>query len=211
MINVENLVVELNNKRIVNDISFTVPEKQHVYISGPSGSGKSTLLKVLAGLVPFTSGDIFYNDKNILQIDPIAYRQEVSYCYQQPTLFGNTVRDNLAFPYEIRKEPFDEEKAISLLKEVGLASGFLDKKITELSGGERQRVAMIRNLIFEPKVLLLDEVTTGLDSESKRIVRKLINDKEKSGMSILEITHDKSEIDPEGRLIMIEDGEIING
>lgn len=211
MINVENLVVELNNKQILKGISFSIFEKQHVYISGPSGSGKSTLLKVLASLVPFKSGDIFYKDKDILQIDPIAYRREVSYCYQQPTLFGDTVRDNLVFPYEIRKEAFDEEKAVSLLKEVGLTSGFLDQKITELSGGERQRVAMIRNLIFEPEVLLLDEVTTGLDIESKKIVRKLINDNEKSGMTIIEITHDESEIDPDGRLIMIEDGEIING
>ncbi len=89
-----------------------------------------------------------------------TYRQKVSYCFQQPTLFGETVYDNLLFPFTVRQEAFNQEKVVALLQQVKLPAAYLEKKIAELSGGERQRVALLRNIIFVPDVLLLDEVTT---------------------------------------------------
>src|SRR5699024_1333948 len=102
--------------------------------------------------------------------DPIMYRRQVSYCFQQPTLFGETVADNLAFPYQIRKQVMDTQRVVTALNNVGLSERTLHQPIIELSGGERQRVALIRNILFLPKMLLSDEVTAGLDENNKQIV-----------------------------------------
>ncbi|MCT7895369.1 MAG: ATP-binding cassette domain-containing protein, partial [Lactobacillus gasseri] len=102
---------------------------------------------------------------------------------QQPSLFGEKVADNLSFPYEIRKQAVDRERLLQLLHEVSLEADYLDKDITSLSGGEKQRIALIRNLIFLPKVLLLDEVTTGLDEDNKAIVHQLIERVHQQGVT----------------------------
>lgn len=170
----EHLSLTTNEDVILNNLSLTIEENDFLTITGASGSGKSTFLKILATLTPFSSGSFFYKGKNINEIDTIGYRREVSYCFQQPTLFGETVMDNLFFPFTIRNLPFDEKKASQALSEVNLAENFLEKKIIDLSGGEKQRVALVRNLLFEPKVLLLDEVTTGLDKENKKVIQTLL-------------------------------------
>ncbi|CAM2733491.1 YbbL ABC transporter ATP-binding protein [Streptococcus acidominimus] len=79
-----------------------------------------------------------------------------------------------------------------------------------MSGGEKQRVALIRNLLFEPEALLLDEVTAGLDAKTKAIVHQLIDNYRKSGKTVIKVTHDQSEIDAAERLITIEEGKLIN-
>ncbi|OJG98559.1 YbbL ABC transporter ATP-binding protein [Enterococcus termitis] len=99
------------------------------------------------------------------------------------------------FPYEVRKKSFQESHVLELLKEVSLPENYLDKKITELSGGEKQRVALIRNVIFLPEVLLLDEVTAGLDEESKQIVNQwLLKLNQEKNVTLIRVTHDAEEI-----------------
>lgn len=176
---------------------------------GPSGSGKSSILKLLAGLTSATSGTIFFQGRDIAELDMPTYRREVSYCFQQPVLFGQTVQDNLQFPYAIRQLAFDQTKALKALESVHLAPEFLSKKITELSGGEKQRVALIRNLLFEPKVLLLDEISAGLDAETKAIVNKLLADYHAAGNTLIEVTHDQSEIDVAQKILKIEGGRVL--
>lgn len=193
----------------LSHISFSVDEGEHVTITGPSGSGKSTLLKLVAGLIPLSSGEIIFQEKNIHAYDPINYRKEVSYCYQNPVLFGETVRDNLAFPYQIRKESFNPSDAARLLEAVGLNSGFLDTLVKNLSGGEKQRIGLLRHLLFTPKILLLDEITSALDNQSRTLVRKLITDtNHNQGVAILEVTHNDQEIANASRLITISHGRM---
>ncbi|MTD42128.1 ATP-binding cassette domain-containing protein [Erwinia sp. CPCC 100877] len=164
-------------------------------ITGPSGGGKSTYLKLLASLLTPSSGKILFENQNIAELTPEKYRMQVSYCFQQPTLFGQTVRDNFLFPYEIRKQPFDEGHALTLLEEVKLPEQYLDKRITELSGGEKQRIALIRNVLFLPKILLLDEVTAGLDEDSKQIVNQwLLELNQKQQVTLIRVTHDSTEL-----------------
>ena len=93
---------------------------------------------------------------------------------------------------------------------VDLPESYLTKKITELSGGERQRVALIRNLIFLPKVLLLDEVTVGLDSASKAIVKKLIQRVHADGVTILLVTHESDILAQAQQVIWIKEGKIVD-
>lgn len=103
-------------------------------ITGPSGCGKSTLLKIIASLISPTQGTIKFQGKDINTILPETYRQLVSYCTQTPALFGQTVYDNLVFPYKIRKLSFNKDKVISDLQQFSLHASILEKGINELSG-----------------------------------------------------------------------------
>ena len=174
------------------------------------GSGKSTILKLIANLISPSSGTIFYHGSEIQKLDPIKYRRQVMYCFQQPVLFGKTVKDNLSFPYQIRNKEVDLVRLDSLLKIVDLPAEFLNKEINSLSGGEKQRVALIRSIVFLPKVLLLDEVTTGLDGKSKEIVHRLIESVHRQGTTIVQVTRDQSEIQVAKNVLEIKSRGLVN-
>lgn len=200
-----------DQKHLLADINLTINAGDYITITGPSGSGKSTLVKALASLIDPDEGTLYYNGQDILQLDPIKYRREVSYCVQQPTLFGNTVRDNFAFPYQIRKQKFDTAMVENYLAQVQLPANYLDQPIEKLSGGERQRIALLRNILFEPQVLILDEVTTGLDSQNKEVIHNLVNHlNQDKHITIIQITHDTEEIAMANRLIHIVDGQLVD-
>lgn len=153
-----------------------------------------------------TSGSIHFKGQDLQDLTLVDYRKEVSYFFQQAVLFGETVEDNLVFPFTIRNLPFDREKAMADLAKVNLPADYLTKKVRELSGGEKQRVAVIRNLMFDPKVLLLDEITAGLDVETKSLVRQLISHYHQSGKTIIDITHDKEDIEQAHKIFSIVGG-----
>ena len=204
----DNLGLVSPEKMILEGISLSIKEGEHLTITGPSGSGKSSLLKLLAALVSPSSGQLFYQGQEMGDLDPVAYRREVSYCFQQPVLFGQTVRDNVAFPFEIRQIPFDQERVLTALARLNLGPEFLEKPIKDLSGGEKQRVALVRNLLFEPKVLLLDEVSSGLDEKTKILLRTFLKDLHQEGVTLIEVTHDQQEIEAAERLVTIVGGRL---
>ena len=204
----EHLGLASHEKIMLEDVSLSVEAGAHLTITGPSGSGKSSLLKLLAALVSPSSGRIVYQGRDLEDLDPVAYRREVSYCFQQPLLFGQTVRDNMAFPFEIRQLPFDQERVLSALARLNLGPEFLEKPIKELSGGEKQRVALVRNLLFESKVLLLDEVSSGLDEQTKLLLRAFLKDLHQEGVTLIEVTHDQKEIEAADQLLTIVGGRL---
>ena len=204
----DNLGLVSPEKIILEEISLSVEAGAHLTITGPSGSGKSSLLKLLAALVSPSSGRIVYQGRDLEDLDPVTYHREVSYCFQQPVLFGQTVRDNVAFPFEIRQIPFDQERVLTALARLDLGPEFLDKPIKDLSGGEKQRVALVRNLLFEPKVLLLDEVSSGLDEKTKILLRTFLKDLHQEGVTLIEVTHDQQEIEAAERLVTIVGGRL---
>ncbi|ATU70702.1 spermidine/putrescine ABC transporter ATP-binding protein [Levilactobacillus brevis] len=197
---------------ILQDVNLKIDKQEWVTIAGPSGSGKSTLVRIIASLLSKTSGELQFAGQPIESYDPIAYRRRVSYAFQQPTLFGETVADNLAFPYQIRQEPFDQQRAITALEYVGLGEADLTKHVTDLSGGQRQRVALLRNVMIYPEILILDEVTAGLDAENKTFVWNMIQHfNQDDHLTIIAITHDQSEIESAKRLVTIENGQVVGG
>ena len=207
ILSIKNLTFKTADKNILSDISFTVNPGELITISGPSGSGKSTLLKLIANMLRKSSGDIIFNQKDLETYLPTDYRKEVSYLFQNPVLFGETVKDNLTFPYEIREMTFDENRAVSLLESVQLSKEYFDKTIDSLSGGEKQRIAFVRNLLFPPKILLLDEVTSALDEANSQIITRMVNDlNQKNNLTVLWITHKKEEFLSSKRRLLIEDG-----
>ena len=209
ILSIKQLGFKVDDNTILSEISFSMNKGELMTISGPSGSGKSTLLKLISNTQKKKTGDIFFNEKKLEDYVPTEYRKEVSYLFQNPVLFGETVKDNLVFPYEIRQKEFDQTRAISLLKDVQLSEEFLDKRIDSLSGGEKQRVAFVRNLLFPPQILLLDEVTSALDEENSRIIREMIYRLNKDEhLTVLWITHNKEEFLSSKRRLFIEDGLI---
>lgn len=205
---IHSLGYQPESRPILADINLDIETGSNLTIVGPSGSGKSTLLRLLATLLTPTSGEILFEGKPQSALPKPQFRQQVSYCFQQPTLFGETVQDNLQFPFEIRGKAFDQELAEQSLTEVDLAKEMLTQPITELSGGEKQRVALIRNLMFTPKVLLLDEISAGLDADTKAVVHRLIEQYRAKGVTVLSVTHDETEIAAADQLITIRDGRL---
>ena len=191
--------------KILNNISFMLNAGEFKLITGPSGCGKSTLLKIVASLISPDTGDILFEGEEIATLKPETYRQQVSYCAQTPVLFGDTVYDNLIFPWQIRNKTPEPKAFLADLAQFELPETILQKNITALSGGEKQRISVIRNLQFMPQVLLLDEITSALDERNKEnvndIIHRYVRDK---NIAVLWVTHDKDEINHADNVITLQ-------
>lgn len=209
LLELSNISYAVKDKTIIRDVSLAVNEGDYLTIVGPSGSGKSTLLKLCSDLISPTLGSITYNGRNLTAIEPESYRKEVGYCFQRPYLFAKTVRRNILFPYDIRGMKPDMERIKLLFDLLHMPMEYFERHNGELSGGEMQRICLIRSLIFEPKVLLLDEVTSALDSVNAAIVEQVIDELYKNGITIVSITHNEEQsLRSANRRITIIDGSI---
>lgn len=195
LLRLDKIGYRIDNKTILDNINFQLQPSEFKLITGPSGCGKSTLLKLISSLLSPTSGNIFFENKDYVTLPPEEYRQQVSYCTQTPMLFGETVYDNLKFPYLLRKVSVDDRKLKQNLDYFDLPASIIEKRINELSGGEKQRISLIRNLQFMPKILLLDEITSALDEDNKIKVNDVIHHYVKDQkLAVLWVTHDQNEI-----------------
>lgn len=197
------------DKTILKNISVNINSGDFISIVGPSGSGKSTFLKLCCHLISPSSGEILFKGEDFMKQNPIELRKSIGYCFQMPYLFGNTVYDNIAFPYNIRNLKINLARAQELLISFNLDSKILKEEIKNLSGGEKQRIALIRMLLLKPEVILLDEVTSALDVNNTFIVEKMMNLLNKQGITILWITHNLEQSKKyANKLLRIENGEI---
>ena len=205
ILHLEGVGFQADDVVILNEVNLQLRAGEFKLITGPSGCGKSTLLKIIASLLSPTSGRIFFEGKDINTLSPETYRQQVSYCAQTPALFGDSVYDNLVFPWQIRNKQPDQKALVADLLRFGLAENMLEKSINELSGGEKQRVSLIRNLQFLPQVLLLDEITSALDESNKNnvndIIHRYVTEK---NIAVLWVTHDQNEIAHADEVITLE-------
>ncbi len=198
-----------NNQSILEDINLSINSGDYISIVGPSGSGKSTFLKLCSHLISPSKGSIFYKGKSMKEYNPIDLRKDISYCFQTPYLFGDSVKDNISFPYEIRNLKVDFNRVSELLDVFNLSKDYLDKSIKNLSGGEIQRISLIRSLLFYPEILLLDEITSSLDIDNTVIVENSMNQLSKEGVTILWVTHDLNQsMRDSNKLLTIESGKI---
>ncbi len=179
----------LDSKEILKEISLEIKKGEIIGIIGPSGSGKSTLLRCINRLIEIDGGTISYNQKNIADISPINLRREVTLVHQESVMFPGTVYDNVSFGPRLKDE-VDEKYLIKCLKDAGLNTDFFEKNASKLSGGEKKRVALARALALKPKVLLLDEPTSGVDPKNVQTVEKTIVDFSKNlELTVLWVTH----------------------
>ncbi|WP_404988702.1 ABC transporter ATP-binding protein [Clostridium culturomicium] len=209
ILSIKNLTYEADNTQILNGITLDIEKGDCISIVGQSGSGKSTFLKICSDLISITSGELYYDGKNYKEYNPLELRRKISYCVQLPHLFGDKVCENLEFPFKIRKKQMDKARVIALLKRFNLDESFLDKQVKSLSGGEKQRIALIRNFIFEPDIILLDEATAALDKENAKVIEEYVKELNHKGITVLWITHSKEQ--SEGifnKRITIDEGKI---
>ncbi|SDG95377.1 ABC transporter ATP-binding protein [Desulfosporosinus hippei] len=186
----------------LENINFSVQDGEFVSIVGPSGCGKSTLLSIISGLIASTSGAVLLSGEKVTGTSP-----KIGYMLQKDHLFNwRTIFQNVMLGLEIRKTVTSsaKEHAIKLLKTYGLYE-FKDKYPNQLSGGMRQRVALIRTLVTNPQILLLDEAFSALDYQTRLIVNDDIYDIiKKENKTALLVTHDISEsISMSDRVILL--------
>ena len=150
---------------VVKDLNLCVQRGEFMTMLGPSGSGKTTCLMMLAGFETATSGEIMLDGTAINNVPP--WKRDIGIVFQNYALFPHmTVRENLAYPLEVRKMPKSEidervKKALAMVQ----LEGFRGRRPGQLSGGQQQRVAVARALVFEPKLVLMDEPLGALDKQ----------------------------------------------
>jgi len=208
LLDVQDVAFSVGDRQLLKPVSLQLYQGDCVLLTGPSGSGKSTFLKILASLITPTSGQLFFRNSDITTLRAEAYRQQVSYCFQTPQLFGQTVYDNLALPWQIRHQKPQRDKLVAALESVNLSPDMLNKPVEQLSGGEKQRVGLLRNLQFMPEVLLLDEVTSALDEENRLSVLSLINRiSAEEKVAVVRISHDVNDIQQAEQVLRLEPPE----
>ncbi len=196
--------------KAANKLSFTINQGELVVILGPSGSGKSTLLNLLGGLDKPTSGEIIIDDENITAFSDkelTHYRaKEIGFIFQFYNLIPNlTARENIEILNDIVDENISGE---DILNQVGL-SQHINKFPSELSGGEQQRVSIARAIAKKPKMLLCDEPTGALDSNTgKNIIELLVNLCKSENATVIIVTHNNEFAKVANKVIHIKNGEV---
>lgn len=180
-----------DGRRVLSIDNLILEENQIIGFFGPNGSGKSTLFSLLSFIDKPTLGNVFFNGLCNTKLD-FETRQSVVMVPQNPYLLKRTVYENIAYGLKLRKRTNNlEEKVLEALSLVGLDSSFSKRKWSQLSGGESQRVALAARLILKPKVLILDEPTTGVDTNSAQLIKEaILTAKQKYNTTILISSHD---------------------
>jgi phospholipid/cholesterol/gamma-HCH transport system ATP-binding protein len=196
--------------------SLAMGEPGTLVLLGRSGSGKSTLLRVIAGLLSPYDGEVWLDGTNIWALtipDRRRWFQQVGMVFQEGALFDSmTVEENLRFPLECGRAPRAErsDRVLNMLKGVGLDESALPKYPAELSGGMRRRVGLARALISQPRALLVDEPTMGLDPITSRLIVSLISGFRDRLDYLVLATHQMELIDQIGdRIVLIERGKMV--
>ncbi len=203
-----------NQITALNGISLTVREGEFVAITGESGSGKSTLLHII-GLLDFpTVGEYLLNGEPVgSEGDSSLARlrvKEIGFVKQDFALIENySALDNVMMPLYPLKAKDKRKKAEQALQKVGVER-LKDKQVSQLSGGEKQRVAIARAIVAEPKIVLADEPTGSLDSKTGEDIFNLLEELNKSGMTVMMVTHDSRLAQRCKKIITLKDGQIIS-
>lgn len=202
------------NTNALNNISVTFDNKGMTFILGKSGSGKSTMLNILGGLDSYDSGDMIIlgkSSKDFTQKDFDSYRNTyVGFIFQEFNLLEEyDVYQNIVLALQLQQKEVDDDKVNELLDKLELTN-LKNRKINELSGGQKQRVAIARALIKNPKIILADEPTGNLDSDTGNQVMELLKDISKEKLVVM-VSHDEDYAKKYAdRIIEVKDGQIIN-
>ena len=208
---IRDLTVDLDDNRILNQVSLDVHAGEFLVLLGPSGCGKSTLLKTIAGILPESTGGITLDGRLINDLMP--HKRGAVIVFQDMRLFPNmNAAANVAYPLRIKgvRKAERMRRAEEYLEAVQLG-GLGDRRVSQLSGGQQQRVALARALAAEPKLLLLDEPFSSLDENLRGDMRRLVKDLHREfDMTSIMVTHDRQEaLDMADRLAVMFDGQIV--
>lgn len=221
MIKVENVIRNYQAGESVvkalRGVSLAIEQGEFLSIAGPSGSGKTTLLNLIGCIDAMDGGEITINDEKVSSMEKKEKtnfrRNHLGFIFQTYNLIPVlTAYENVAFVLSLLNIPEEEvkQRTLKMLKEVGL-EGMEHRRPSRLSGGQQQRVAIARALIKNPQVVLADEPTANLDSETGEEILKLMKKmNEHHDTTFIFSTHDKMVMDYADRLVMLHDGQIIS-
>lgn len=214
MIEYKHVALRYGEKTVLEDVNLKIKDGEFMVLVGPSGSGKTTMLKMINRLLEPTDGNIYMDDKRIKDYNQRDLRLSTGYVLQQIALFPNlTVAENIAIIPEMKGWNKDKIKqnTAELLEMVGLpAKEYAGRFPSMLSGGEQQRVGIVRAIIGEPRILLMDEPFSALDAISRKqlqaLTKKLHNE---FGVTIIFVTHDTDEaLLLADRIAVLQNGQI---
>lgn len=209
MIEVKNLSKSYGSKLAVNDISFTAAESEILGFLGPNGAGKSTTMNILTGYLSSSGGQALINGVDILE-DPIAAKKDIGYLPEQPPLYLDmTVMEYLNFVYDLKKCKLPRKSHLEEICRLVRITEVSKRVIRNLSKGYKQRVGLAQALVGNPKVLILDEPTVGLDPKQIIEIRTLIKKLGKNHTVILS-SHILSEVQAVcDRIVVIDKGKLV--
>jgi len=203
------------DEQVLKNINFSISSGQIIALVGPSGAGKSTLVDLIPRFYDTTKGSIFIDDNNIKEIDINSLRSLMGIVTQETFLFNDTVRANISYGVESLSDDIIKDAAIAanaheFIKK--LPDGYetiIGERGVSLSGGQRQRIAIARAIVKNPPILILDEATSSLDTESEKKVQQAI-EKLMRNRTVIVIAHRLSTVHNADKIIVLDKGEIID-
>jgi iron(III) transport system ATP-binding protein len=215
-VSIDHLSVTIGGARIIRDVSFAAEQGELISLLGPSGCGKSTILRAVAGLTGVSAGQILVGDTIVTApergINVPPEKRELGMVFQSYAIWPHmTVAENVAYPLVVRSAKAREikDRVSAVMETVGL-QGLADRPSTHLSGGQQQRIALARALVFQPKLLLLDEPLSNLDSRLRaQMGAELRRIQRQTGVTAIFVTHDQGEaLALSDRVVVMRDGAI---
>ncbi|MDD6142687.1 MAG: ABC transporter ATP-binding protein [bacterium] len=211
LIDLKDISKDFDGTTVLNHINLYVRKKEFITLLGPSGCGKTTTLRIIGGFEYPTTGQVYFEGKDITDLPP--YKRRVNSVFQKYALFPHlNVQDNIAFGLKIAKVPKDEiRRRVDRMLDLVNLSGYGKRKVDQLSGGQQQRIAIARALVNEPEVLLLDEPLGALDLKLRTEMQlELKSMQQRLGITCIYVTHDQEEaLTMSDTVVVMNDGRIL--
>lgn len=207
VLSLEEVHVRRGGADVLRGVNARFAPGRRYVIAGPSGSGKSTLLRLLNRLEDPAEGRVMIGQTPLADLPPLAVRGAVGLVFQSPRPLPGTLADNLSYPARIRRRAIPAKSDLAAaLDEVGLNPDWLDRDVEGLSGGERQRLAIATALQAAPEILVLDEPTAALDPAAIRKIVHALDERAKTGLRTICVTHHRQHAALLGETCFVLDG-----
>lgn len=215
ILEIKNLKKSYGKNEVLKDISLSVKKGEVISIIGSSGSGKSTFLRSINLLESPSGGEILYHGDNVLEkgYDLTTYRERLGMVFQSFNLFENlnVLENAIVAQTTVLKRDRKEAESIAKanLEKVGMGEQYWKAKPKQLSGGQKQRVAIARALVNNPEIIVADEPTGSLDSQSQENVLEIFKELAEAGKTVIIVTHNPEVADYADVVIKMKDGEVV--
>jgi ATP-binding cassette, subfamily B, bacterial len=212
-INLSHVVLKLGEKEALKDVSLSVKGGTRTAVIGPTAAGKTQLLFLLTGLIAPTSGTVEYDGRTLEDYDRTSLHQQVGLVFQDATMFNLTLRENIGFSKTVKDEHLEKAIETAELKDfiATLPEGLetvVSERGTSLSGGQKQRIMLARALALNPRVLLLDDFTARVDTNTERAILANVR-RNYPGLTLVSVTQKIAPVEDYDQVVLLMEGEVL--